>query len=114
MNFQLKIQIGKNTGKVTSVKKGKTQATVTDVYSGEKSTVDVYVLGNEDLTFPQIENYNYSTVTLKANGEVWSYGYNGYGQLGTGDTSNKILPTYTGINNIVSIALGSAHTVAVD
>ena len=107
-------QIGKNTGKVTSVKKGKTQATVTDVYSGEKSTVDVYVLGNEDLTFPQIENYNYSTVTLKANGEVWSYGYNGYGQLGTGDTSNKILPTYTGINNIVSIALGSAHTVAVD
>ena len=103
-----------DSGVITSVKKGKTQVTVTDKISGQKTSADVYVLGEDDITFPQIESSNYSTVTLKANGEVWSYGYNGYGQLGTGDTANKVLPTYTGINNIVQIALGNEHTVAVD
>lgn len=108
------VTVDKNTGKMTSVKKGKTAVTVTDTISGEKSTVDVYVIGDEDITFPQIETYSYSTVTLRANGEVWSYGYNGYGELGTGDRNNKLLPTYTGINNIVQIALGETHTVALD
>lgn len=108
------VTVEKNTGKMTSVKKGKTAVTVTDTISGEKSTVDVYVIGDEDITFPQIETYSYSTVTLRANGEVWSYGYNGYGQLGTGDRNNKVLPTYTGINNIVQIALGESHTLALD
>ena len=119
-NFQYSVKntaiatIDESTGTLTSVKKGKTQVTVTDTISEEKATVDVYVLGDEDITFPQIESNNYSTVTLKANGQIWSYGYNGYGQLGTGDRSNKILPTYTGIDNIVQIALGNLHTVAVD
>ena len=106
--------VEESTGKITSVKKGKTQISVTDKISGQTTSADVYVLGEEDITFPQIESSNYATVTLKANGEVWSYGYNGYGQLGTGDTSNKILPTYTGINGIMQIALGNEHTVAVD
>lgn len=53
-------------------------------------------------------------MTLKSNGEIWSYGYNGYGQLGTGDTTYKVLPTYTGINNITQISLGGTHTLALD
>ena len=106
--------IDETTGKITSIKKGKTQISVIDTISGQTTVADVYVLGEDDITFPQIESNNYSTVTLKANGEVWSYGYNGYGQLGTGDTQNKILPTYTNINNIMQIALGKNHTVAVD
>ena len=77
-------------GKITAVKKGKTAVTVTDKKSGETTSADVYVLGEEDVTFPQIETQNYSTVTLKSNGEIWSYGYNGYGQLGTGDTTYKV------------------------
>ena len=101
-------------GTVTSAKKGKTQLTITETVSGEKTSVDVYVLGDEDITFAQIEARQYSTVTLKANGEVWSYGRNNYGQLGTGDNYNKILPTYTGINNILQISLGETHCLAVD
>ena len=108
------VTIDETTGKITSIKKGKTQISVIDTISGQTTVADVYVLGEDDITFPQIESNNYSTVTLKANGEVWSYGYNGYGQLGTGDTQNKILPTYTNINNIMQIALGKNHTVAVD
>ena len=100
------------TGKITSVKKGKTQIKVVENNTNQTSSIDVYVLGDEDITFPQIESSNYATVTLKSNGEVWSYGYNGYGQLGTGDTERKTLPTYAGINNIMQIALGDNHTVA--
>ena len=107
-------QIDENTGKITSVKKGKTQVTAIENTTNEKSSVDVYVLGDEDITFPQIETVNEATLALKANGEVWAYGYNGYGVLATGDTTNKILPTYTGINNIVQIALGTEHALAVD
>ena len=92
--------VDKTTGKITSVKKGKTSLTVTDKISGQTTSADVYVLGADDITFPQILSNNYATLTLKSNGEIWSYGYNGYGQLGTGDTSNKILPTYTGTTNI--------------
>ena len=106
--------VNNETQQITAVKKGKTQLYAEDKSSGEKSSVDVYVLANEDLTFPQIENTQYSTLTLKANGEVWGYGRNNYGQLGTGDTANKVLPTYTGINNIVQISLGTTHALAVD
>ena len=106
--------VDNQTGKITSVKKGKTQVTVKDDISGESTTADVYVLDENDLTFPQIESSNYATLTLRANGEVWGYGYNGYGQLGTGDKTNKTVPTYTGINNIVQIALGYYHAIAVD
>ena len=106
--------VDKTTGKITSVKKGKTSLTVTDKISGQTTSADVYVLGADDITFPQILSNNYATLTLKSNGEIWSYGYNGYGQLGTGDTSNKILPTYTGTTNIVQIGLGTTHAIAVD
>ena len=34
-------------------------------------------------------------VALKANGEVWTWGHNGYGQLGVGNTERKIKPTKT-------------------
>ena len=106
--------VDKTTGKITSVKKGKTSLTVIDKISGQTTSADVYVLGADDITFPQILSNNYATLTLKSNGEIWSYGYNGYGQLGTGDTSNKILPTYTGTTNIVQIGLGTTHAIAVD
>ena len=106
--------VDKTTGTIKTVKKGKTSLTVTDKISGQTTSADVYVLGKEDVTFPQIESNNYATLTLKANGEIWGYGYNRNGQLGTGDTSSKILPTYTGINNIVQIGLGTTHAIAVD
>ena len=34
--------------------------------------------------------------------------------MGTGDTTYKVLPTYTGINNITQISLGGTHTLALD
>ena len=52
------------------------------------------------------------TFILKNNGTLWGTGYNGYGQLGLGDTSNR--NTFTEItnntNDIKSVYCGSNHT----
>ena len=52
------------------------------------------------------------TFILKNNGTLWGTGYNGYGQLGLGDTSNR--NTFTEITNntddIKSVYCGSNHT----
>jgi len=33
------------------------------------------------------------TLAIKNDGTVWTFGYNGYGQLGTGNTTNLLVPT---------------------
>ena len=35
----------------------------------------------------------YHTCTLLVGGSIYCWGYNGYGQLGTGDTSSRLSPT---------------------
>ena len=58
------------------------------------------------------------TVVLKSDGTVWSWGYNGDGELGNGTTNDSSIPvqvvTDSGapLDNIVGIAAGRAHTVA--
>ena len=54
------------------------------------------------------------TIALKTDGTLWSWGFNGLGQLGVNDTTNRITPVTTllGGNNWKSIAGGSTHTVA--
>jgi len=47
------------------------------------------------------------------NGEVWSCGYNGLGQLGLGNSSNTSFPTrIAGLSNVTRIAAGSYHGLA--
>jgi alpha-tubulin suppressor-like RCC1 family protein len=51
--------------------------------------------------------HNYSTLGLKADGEVWAWGDNTYGQLGTGNTTSTNLPIQvTSLSNIVAVAMG--------
>lgn len=55
---------------------------------------------------------------LMENGDVYSWGYNGYGQLGHGDTTNRNVPTrITTLSNIRSIVAGGGAygtTFAID
>lgn len=44
--------------------------------------------------------------------EVYTWGYNGYGQMGFGDTKSRTLPTKTTLQNIKQIAIGENHTLA--
>src|SRR5204863_3500680 len=52
-------------------------------------------------------------VALKADGTVWDWGYNTYGQLGDGSTSNRYVAVQPGVSNAISVAAGQYHTLAV-
>jgi alpha-tubulin suppressor-like RCC1 family protein len=54
------------------------------------------------------------TLALKADGSVWSWGNNSVGQLGTGSTlvSSSVAVQLSGLSEIVAIAAGRDHGVA--
>ncbi|WAS89456.1 MULTISPECIES: RCC1 domain-containing protein [unclassified Corallococcus] len=58
----------------------------------------------------------YHSLFLNRNGEVWAWGQNVFGQLGTGGTSaNQPQPTrVNGLPPIKSVAAGIAHSLALD
>ncbi|MGC9030112.1 MAG: RCC1 domain-containing protein [Desulfomonilaceae bacterium] len=61
----------------------------------------------DGLTFPG------HSLALKSDGTVWAWGYNGYGQLGDGTTTNRLTPVQvSGLTNVVAIAAGGLHSLA--
>ena len=55
--------------------------------------------------------YSHS-VALRADGTVWTWGYNGFGQLGHGDTTQRPTPTLVaGLTGVAAIAVGYYHTL---
>jgi len=58
------------------------------------------------------ERQGRDNIVLMDNGEVWAWGYNGYGELGVGNTSNILVPTkVTALNgvNIVDVQLSKGY-----
>ncbi|CAF4980252.1 unnamed protein product, partial [Rotaria sp. Silwood1] len=56
----------------------------------------------------------YHTVAIKADGTLWAWGKNTYGQVGDGTTLNKQTPTQIGSeSNWLSVSAGSYHTCAI-
>lgn len=77
--------------------------------------------GLHDLVDPdplQRNNYGISTggsdtILLKADGTLWSWGLNDFGQLGLGDTDTRTIPTLLGsVTEWDQISLGSTHSLA--
>lgn len=48
------------------------------------------------------QSYNSASYVIDTTGKLWAWGYNGYGQLGTGDTTDRKIPV-----NISLVATGS-------
>jgi alpha-tubulin suppressor-like RCC1 family protein len=77
--------------------------------------------GIPDLKFKYVSaGLNY-TVGIDINNDVWTFGENGYGQLGLGDFTNRMIPTIIpfaslGLHNIKFqfVSAGSHHTLAID
>lgn len=57
---------------------------------------------------------NYGGLLLKADGTVWSWGYDGYGQLGDdANYANQLVPVQvTGLTDVIAIAAGDNHGLA--
>jgi|GEM_PF-2020127 len=55
------------------------------------------------------------TVAISTTGTLWTWGYNLFGQLGLGDTTNRGSPEQVGTkDNWVSVACGDYHTMAIN
>lgn len=53
------------------------------------------------------------TCALTNSGEVWCWGYNEYGQVGSGDTNDSVTPQQVdGLSDAVQVSVGGAHTCA--
>jgi len=53
------------------------------------------------------------SLALKSDGTVWAWGYNNFGQLGDGTTTNRSTPVQvSGLSGISAIGAGSGHSVA--
>lgn len=62
---------------------------------------------------PASGDYGGHSLALKSDGTVWSWGFNGYGQLGDGTTTNRATPVQVvGLSDVVAIAAGSFHSLA--
>src|ERR1700688_1539706 len=49
-----------------------------------------------------ISTGQYHTVAVKNDGTVWTWGYNGYGQLGTGNNYDRLTPfSISGVSSVV-------------
>lgn len=55
----------------------------------------------------------YHGAAAKADGTVWTWGYNGQSQLGDGSTTDRTSPVQVaGLTNVVVVAAGDRHTLA--
>jgi len=51
---------------------------------------------------------------LKADGTVWTWGWNGFGQLGDGTFTDRSTPVQVvGLSNVIAIAARDYHTLAI-
>lgn len=53
------------------------------------------------------------TLALDEFYEVWAWGNNGVGQLGTNDTRNRSAPVLIGLDHVMAIAAGKNHSLAI-
>jgi len=53
-----------------------------------------------------------NSFSIKTDGSLWAWGYNGYGQLGDGTTVDKLTPVKV-MDNVVSVSAGIWHTLAI-
>src|SRR3970282_490826 len=62
---------------------------------------------------PHIASGGYHTASLKSEGTLWAWGYNGYGHLGDGTYTDSSTPVQvSGLSGYGHCAAGYYHTVS--
>lgn len=107
-------------GNITAKEVGQTTIIVTEDKHGYKAQARIYVTQNKEdaITAPMVVQGTGFTVVLKADGTVWAAGLNTNGQLADGSYNNREglaqvkIDENTNLTNIVRIAAGAAHALA--
>jgi alpha-tubulin suppressor-like RCC1 family protein len=102
-------------GKLYTSKAGRGSSSWTSVYSATTTAPNTYRRGVEqmwEINFPPNETgnlldadvYGTSAWALFDNGNLYTWGYNAYGQLGVGNTTDRFVPTLsnTGVTKVYS------------
>jgi alpha-tubulin suppressor-like RCC1 family protein len=90
-------------------------------FSGVQGNADVSQRNTPVTTFAggtnwkQVSSGSFHTAAIKTDGTLWTWGYGGYGQLGTNDISNRSTPvtTFAGGTNWKQVSSGGSHTAAI-
>ena len=98
-------------GVITAVGEGTTYIKVKDQNNEVTNAIKVSVTIKNNETQPKVVGGGYYFAALKGNGTVYTWGYNGSGQLGLGDTNNRTEPTQTNMKAVIDIAAGTDHTL---
>ncbi len=78
--------------------------------------IDLTPITVSNLSFPpsKVTGGYQHTAAIRADGSLWAWGYNGYGQLGDGTTTNKNYPVKVGTaTNWVQVSSGYYHIMAI-
>ena len=117
--------VNEKTGEVTAVATGTTFIKLYNAKNNLYAAVKINVNENGNVTQAKVVGGYNHFVALKANGTVYSWGYNGYGQLATKDYTSKNAPnimitsttdvdgntTYEEMKDAIDIATGHGHTL---
>ncbi len=95
---------------ITAVGIGTTYIRIKDDTNKIYGSVKVNVNETDGITYPKVAGGQNHQVALKSDGTVWTWGYNGYGQLGFGDKTTRTEPTKTNIENAIDVTAGSQYT----
>jgi YD repeat-containing protein len=76
-------------------------ANVVSIWGGARETIALAVSGGDRFT-----------ETLKSDGTVWTWGWNGFGQLGEGTFTDRSTPVQVvGLSQVIAIASRDYHTL---
>lgn len=60
----------------------------------------------------QVSTEHYRTMAIKNDGTLWAWGWNWYGQLGDGTTTERLTPVKI-MDDVIQVSVGISHTMAI-